>query len=66
MIECLYLFTFQLRKKTIPVMMEPDYKPDGWLGMILGTKLWMDFREKKKHSAGIKQLLEQLQKDNKI
>ena len=28
-------------------MMEENYKPDGWLGILLGTKLWTDFT---KHS----------------
>eukprot|EP01046_Picozoa_sp_COSAG06_P004567 COSAG06_NODE_192_length_20674_cov_7.209186_1_plen_41_part_10 len=22
---------------------EADYKPDGWLGMILGSRLWYNF-----------------------
>jgi hypothetical protein len=27
----------------IPVLIEPGYRPDGWLGMLLGSKLYFDF-----------------------
>jgi len=41
--ECDY--AFQLGKDFIPLMMEENYKPDGWLGILLGTKLWTDFTD---------------------
>ena len=37
-------YAYQLRKDIIPLMMQQNYKPDGWLGMIVGTKLWIDLR----------------------
>lgn len=43
LIECDY--AFQLSKNIIPVMMERNYRPDGWLGILLGTKLWTDFTD---------------------
>jgi hypothetical protein len=24
----------------IPLMVQQDYKPQGWLGLILGTRMW--------------------------
>jgi hypothetical protein len=24
----------------IPLMMQKDYSPKGWLGLILGTRMW--------------------------
>ena len=27
-------------------MMQCNYKVDGWLGMCVGTKLWIDFKSK--------------------
>lgn len=27
-------------------MMERHYRPDGWLGMIVGSKLWIEFVER--------------------
>lgn len=44
----------------IPLMMEPGYSPDGWLGIILGSKLWMDFRNEP--TVGIKQLTKEISK----
>lgn len=36
-------YTFSTRKKFIPLIMQANYKPDGWLGMLLGTKIFVDF-----------------------
>ena len=38
--------------------MEENYSPDGWLGIILGTKLWMNF--KRDPHKGIQQLLKEI------
>ena len=38
--------------------MEENYRPDGWLGIILGTKLWMHFE--KDPQKGIQQLLKEI------
>ena len=27
----------------IPLMMQKDFRPKGWLGLILGTRLWYGF-----------------------
>ncbi|MDP2439176.1 MAG: toll/interleukin-1 receptor domain-containing protein, partial [archaeon] len=35
-------YCIQRKKKTIPIMMEPYWTPSGWLGLMLGTKLWFD------------------------
>lgn len=53
-------YAYQRRKRVIPLMMEPSYSPDGWLGIILGSKLWMDFR--KDPSIGIQQLMKEISK----
>lgn len=31
-------YAFERRKLIIPVQVEHGYQPDGWLGMIIGTK----------------------------
>ena len=51
-------YAYARRKKIIPLMMEENYRPDGWLGIILGTKLWMNF-ERDPHK-GIQQLLKEM------
>jgi hypothetical protein len=32
-------YTFGLQKKFIPLIMQNDYKPDGWLGILIGTRI---------------------------
>ncbi len=39
-------YAFSKRKEIVPLLMEPGYRPDGWLGMILGAKLFFDFSGK--------------------
>ena len=39
-------------------MMEENYKPDGWLGIILGSKLYMNFKEGP--HKGIQELLKEI------
>ncbi|KAL4613337.1 hypothetical protein GN956_G22622 [Arapaima gigas] len=50
-------YTFELRKEIIPLMMEQNYKPDGWLGALLGAKLWIDFSKHCNFEESIKQLI---------
>ncbi|RNA01000.1 hypothetical protein BpHYR1_043721 [Brachionus plicatilis] len=36
-------YAFQLNKPIIPLIMQQNYKPDGWLGIILGSKIFVNF-----------------------
>jgi hypothetical protein len=36
-------YAFQLKKRIIPLKMESGYKADGWLGFIIGARLFFDF-----------------------
>ena len=36
-------YAYQLKKDIIPLKMQRNYTADGWLGMFVGTKLWIDF-----------------------
>ena len=51
-------YAYKLGKKIIPLMMEENYTPDGWLGLILATKLYMHFE--KDIQEGIQQLLKEV------
>ena len=53
-------YAYQLRKDIIPLMMQQNYKPDGWLGMIVGTKLWIDLRNSFNVEAAIGKLKTEL------
>jgi hypothetical protein len=39
--EASYAHTQQVTM--VPMMMEDGYKASGWLGMLLGTRLWCKF-----------------------
>ncbi|KAK3098736.1 hypothetical protein FSP39_022570 [Pinctada imbricata] len=36
-------YTYKLKKETIPLRMQTNYAPDGWLGILIGSKLFYDF-----------------------
>ncbi|XP_077984364.1 uncharacterized protein LOC144438999 [Glandiceps talaboti] len=36
-------YTYKLQKPYIPIRVEPNYSPDGWLGILVGTRLYFDF-----------------------
>lgn len=39
-------YAYNRKRKMIPLMVEKDYKPDGWLGFMAGSKLYIDFADK--------------------
>ena len=57
-VEAEYAFT--LRKDIVPLMMESNYRADGWLGMIMGSKLWIDFSSGQNISDSIEKLKKEL------
>ena len=54
-------YTYKLGKDIIPLMMQRNYKPDGWLGFLLGTKFWIDFHSKTVVKPGVTKLILGLQ-----
>jgi TIR domain len=38
-------YAFKLRKQIIPVMTQEGYTPDGWLGIIIGSRLYFDLSQ---------------------
>lgn len=44
----------------IPVTVERNFKPDGWLGMLVGSKVWLDFTEDSKFEGHMQMLTRQL------
>ena len=53
-------YAYQLRKDIIPLMMQNNYKADGWLGMLVGTKLWISFQSKHVIDSGVTKLIKEL------
>ena len=36
-------YAMQREVPTVPLMLEEGYRADGWLGMLMGTRLWYGF-----------------------
>ncbi|XP_072050029.1 uncharacterized protein [Amphiura filiformis] len=36
-------YAYKLKKPVIPLLIEDSYQPDGWLGLLQGTKLYYNF-----------------------
>jgi len=53
-------YAFQLKKKIIPLRMEGNYKADGWLGFIIGAKLFYDFSGKYPFENKVKDLVREV------
>ncbi len=53
-------YTFQLKKPIVPLMMQRHYRPDGWLGMLLGSKLYINFDGKYTFEHAYTMLLKEL------
>jgi len=53
-------YAYQLRKDIIPLKMQRNYTADGWLGILVGTKLWIDFQSKQIIDSGVGELIKEL------
>ncbi|KXJ14094.1 hypothetical protein AC249_AIPGENE25222 [Exaiptasia diaphana] len=53
-------YAFQLKKNIIPLMVEKNFKPSGWLGMVVGAKLWYDFAETSRIQETADKLMKEL------
>ena len=53
-------YAFQRKKPVIPVMLQRKYKPDGWLGLIIGAKLYINFDGKYKFEEAMIMLQKEL------
>jgi hypothetical protein len=53
-------YSFQLKKNIVCCKAEADYTPDGWLGMILGSRLWYNFFDESKFETEMDNLCKKL------
>ena len=53
-------YAFALQKPIIPLLMERHYKPDGWLGILRGSKLFFDFSGKYPYEKKLDELVKEL------
>ncbi|KAK3578382.1 hypothetical protein CHS0354_025476 [Potamilus streckersoni] len=59
-------YTYKLRKKYIPIIMQQNYQPRGWLGSMLGAKLYADFSGKYQLEKSFQILLKELGSQGKF
>ncbi|CAD5120164.1 DgyrCDS8741 [Dimorphilus gyrociliatus] len=53
-------YTLNCKKEFIPLIMTKNYKPDGWLGFMLGAKLFFDFSGKYDIGKKFEELLKEI------
>jgi len=53
-------YTFRLRKRVVPLRLQPDYYPDGWLGALAGSKLVIDCSLPSKFEESLRNLVKEL------
>lgn len=53
-------YAHRLDKPLLPILLQSKYRPDGWLGLLLGTRFYVDFT-KRDFQTNSKKLLEEIQ-----
>jgi len=59
-------YTFRLRKRIIPLRLQPGYYPDGWLGALSGSKLVFDCSLPSKFEENVRNLIKELGNVGKV
>lgn len=57
---------FVKRKKFIPLKMQEKYYPDGWLGILIGAKLYIEFSRKYSYSEKFQELVDAINREVRI
>ena len=55
-------YAYHLNKHIIPLMMQGNYTADGWLGILLGTKVWIDFHNNQVIDSSVADLIKREEK----
>ena len=53
-------YTYKLQKSFIPLKLEKTYVADGWLGIMIGTKLYFDFSKDGRFESTMANLIREL------
>ncbi|XP_078360963.1 uncharacterized protein LOC144645308 [Oculina patagonica] len=54
------VYAHERRKDIVPLMMQRNYKADGWLGIIVGGKYWIGFESKHVVDSAVRKLIKEL------
>ncbi|CAH1794188.1 unnamed protein product, partial [Owenia fusiformis] len=55
-------YAYQLRKEVVPLKLQRNYRPDGWLGFVVGSRLFFDFSGKYTFESRIDGLMKELRR----
>jgi len=55
-------YAFKKKKIIIPLMMQSNWEPEGWLGAIAGTKLYFSFSDPSSYQASLEGVLKELKR----
>ncbi|KAK7092888.1 uncharacterized protein [Littorina saxatilis] len=59
-------YIFRLRKDIIPLRLQRGYRPDGWLGILVGSRLYFDFSNDELAQSNLPKLIKELGNRGKI
>ncbi|OWF54050.1 uncharacterized protein LOC110445638 [Mizuhopecten yessoensis] len=54
-------YAYQVNKEIVPILMQTKYKPEGWLGILVGSKLFFEFTNKYPFESKIRDLIRELE-----
>ena len=55
-------YAYNKRREIVPLIVEPDYNPDGWLGPLVLNHLYFDFTDDTKFEQKMKELINEIQR----
>ncbi|XP_076455483.1 uncharacterized protein LOC143290078 [Babylonia areolata] len=59
-------YIFRLHKEIVPLRLQPGYRPDGWLGILVGSHLYFDFSNEDLYRSSLPKLIKELGQRGKI
>ena len=59
-------YTFQLKKPILPLVLQRHYKADGWLGIMMGAKFYVNFDGKYEFEQAFSMLVRELDGRGKL
>ncbi|KAH9492766.1 hypothetical protein Btru_026264 [Bulinus truncatus] len=59
-------YAFKKQKSIVPLLMQNKYIPDGWLGFLLGSKIFYEFTGKYDFNSKLRELIKEIGNRGKI
>ena len=59
-------YVYRLRKDFVPLRLQREYIPDGWLGILVGTRLYFDVYSEDQLDVQVPRLIKELRDRGKI